>query len=178
MLERIRKLNYLVLVILFSVGFGNRAIAQGKIYISTGIGLPELLNVGLGVRHNQMRFGITIGGIPPLEDENTLSISSNMSYHFGKHSKFSDLRPWYGRIGLDYVRDETEYSIYKYLYINSRLGRDFNISGKFGITIDAGLLYELLNEEIEKKPIPRGSWSFNFDFPLLPSFGVWLFYRI
>jgi hypothetical protein len=37
--------------------------------------------------------------------------------------------------------------------------------------IDAGMMFELQHDEIEKKP--RNSWlNFDFNFPVLPSIGI------
>jgi hypothetical protein len=167
--------THIILFILFSFGFGNKVIAQGKIDISSGIGFPELLNLGLRFQLKQAQFGIKIGSVP-VEDESIISISGDLYYHFGGYSKFSYRRPWYWRVGLNYLRDETESLNDKYLYLNLRLGRDLNVSKKFGINIDAGAIFELFHEKEEKK---RSWLDLDIDIPIiLPSIGIGLFYRI
>lgn len=81
-----------------------------------------------------------------------------------------------GMEGLDYLRDETEYMIDKYLYLNTRIGRNFNISKKIGIVIDVGAIFQLSKEEIRKKPSRR--LFNNLELLVLPSLGIGLFYRI
>ena len=137
--------------------------------------MPEGINAGLHfqIKQAQIRIGF---GIMPLKDESFISVSGDFYYHFAGFSELSSRRPWYGRIGLDYLHDETKYVIDKSLYLNLRIGRDFNISEKIGIGIDAGTMFRLFHEEIDKEP--SSALSINIDFPVLPSFGICFFYRI
>jgi hypothetical protein len=104
------------------------------------------------------------------------SFSGDVRYYFGGLSKLSDRPPWYGKIGLNYLRDETESFIDKYLYLNTRVGREFNISGKFGIEIEAGAIFELSHERIRKQP-SISWWNLDFSAPVLPSVQLGLFYK-
>ncbi len=143
--------------------------------MSVGIGLPELLNIGIRYQLQQTQIGISFGSMP-VKDESIFSLSSDVYYNFGGISELSSRRPWYGKIGLNYLWDETKFFIDKYLYLNLRIGRDFNISQKIGIDVEAGLGLQLLHDTIEKEP--PGWLNFNFDIPVLPSIGICLFYRI
>ncbi len=51
-----------------------------------------------------------------------------------------------GTEGLNYFREETENLIGKYLYFNTRIGRDFNISNKIGVEIDIGAIFQLSHD--------------------------------
>lgn len=165
----------LMLLSIFSFFYGNQVCGQEKVNISVGIGLPELLNVGVRYQLEQAQIGIGFGSMP-LKDESLISVSGDLYYHFGGLSELSNRRPWYGRIGLNYLREETETFIDKILYLNLRIGRDFNISKKIGIEIDAGAIFQLFNDETRKQP--SNGWNFDFEFPVLPSFGIGLFYRL
>lgn len=74
------------------------------------------------------------------------------------------------------VLQETKYSIYKDLYLNSRIGRDFNISKKIGIEVDIGAVFALSHE----KTIKEKHWLSGLDFnnSVLPTLGIGLYYRI
>ncbi|TVQ19231.1 MAG: hypothetical protein EA361_00940 [Bacteroidetes bacterium] len=146
---------------------------QEKFNISAGIGSPELLNVGLRLQHNQTQFGLTIGSLP-LKDENIISFSGDVYYHFAGSSALSDRKPWYARTGLGYLRHETNTFIDKYVYLNLRMGRDFHISEKFGVNMDVGVSFELHNDKTQKEP----SNGLRLEFPVLPSLGIAIFYRI
>lgn len=172
--NKVKPLFYVLLITTFSLSFVHSGFGQGKVNISAGFGIPELLNIGVRYQIEQVQIGLSVGSMPD-KNESIVSIMGDVRYHFGGHSKLSTRRPWYGRVGLNYFRDETDYKIDKYLYFSSRIGREFNISNKIGIEIDAGAIFELSNDEVRKKP--SSGWDFNFDFPVLPSLGIALFYR-
>jgi len=174
MKDKMKLVFYILLIVTFSISFVHQGFGQGKVNISAGFGIPELLNIGVRYQLNQVQIGLSVGSMP-VEDESIISILGDVRYHFGGYSKLSSRRPWYGRVGLNYIRDETEYKIDKYIYLNSRIGREFNISNKIGIEIDAGAIFQLSNEEERKKP--SSGWNLNLDFPVLPSFGIGLFYH-
>ncbi|MFN2396527.1 MAG: hypothetical protein ABR597_12665 [Bacteroidales bacterium] len=168
-------LKKLLLCSMFFICCAGPLVGQEKLNVSAGIGLPEFLNVGLRFQHNQAQIGLSVGTMP-LKDESLFSVSGDVYYHFAGSSALSDRRPWYGRVGLNYLRNETHHFIDKFMYFNVRVGRDFNISEKFGVNFDAGAIFELYNEEIRK--VPPSGWNFDFDFPVLPSFGIGFFYRL
>lgn len=168
-------LHNLMLLSIFSFCCGNQSFGQEKVNISAGMGLPELLNLGVRYQLKQAQLGIGFGCIP-IKEESVISVSGDIYYHFAGLSELSNRRPWYGRLGLNYLRDETKTLVDKYLYLNLRIGRDFNISKKIGIEIDAGAIFQLFNETKRKEP--SSGWNFDFEFPILSSFGIGLFYRI
>jgi len=155
--------------------FVNLSVGQEKVNISAGIGLPELINVATKFQSKQTQFGIGIGFMP-LQNESVISVTGDIYYHFAGVSQLSDRRTWYARTGLVYLRDETDYFIDKYIYLNARIGKDFNFTPKMGLAFDVGLIFELYNETIRK--VPPSGWDFDLEFPLLPSIGLTLFYRI
>jgi hypothetical protein len=165
----------LILYCLYSVIYVNQVHAQEKVNISAGLGMPDFLNVGIRYQLKQTQIGIGFGFMP-LKDESLISVSGDYYYHFGGLSEFSKRRPWYGRFGLVYVRDETETLIDKNLYFDLRIGRDFNISKKIGIAIDAGADIQLLNGEVRKKPADY--WDIGIDVPVIPAIEIGLFYRL
>lgn len=175
--DKVEPLFHILLIVAVLFSSVHQAFGQEKVNVSAGFGLPELLNIGVRYQSNQTQIGLSIGSMPLGSSRNIISILGDVYYHFGGFSKLSNRRPLYGRFGLNYLRDETESRIDKYLYLNMRLGRDFNLSKKVGIGIDAGALFELYHQEIRKKP--SSSWlNIDFGFPVIPSLGVGLFYKI
>ena len=162
---------------LFFLSFlsSNALFAQEKVNISVGIGLPEFLNAGVRYQLGQMQVGASFG-IMPVKDESLYTVSGDIFYHFGGSSALSPRRPWYGRAGINYMRNETDTFIDKYVFLNTRVGRDFNISEKVGVQIDGGILFQLYNDEVRKEP--SDGWDFDLDFPVLPSFSAGVFYRL
>ncbi|MCM4159929.1 hypothetical protein FHG64_05645 [Antarcticibacterium flavum] len=124
----------------------NPAMAQEKFNIATGLGHPELINLGLRYQMGQSQLGISAGFFPG-EYEDVYSVGGDYYYHFGETSVLSIRRPWYGRLGIYQLRLETDYEKRKYLLLVPRLGKDFNLSPKLGIAADAGLSFVLSREE-------------------------------
>lgn len=176
MKDRVKPLSCISLILIFLFSFSMQMFGQEKVNVSVGIGLPELLNIGVGFPLEQAQIGMSIGTMP-VKDESLISLSGDFYYHFGGSSEFSDIHSWYGGIGLNYLRDETETLIDKYLYLILRIGRDLNLSKKIGFNVDAGLGIQLYHDEIIK--IPSNNWfNFDFEFPVIPTIGICLFYRI
>jgi len=175
MRNKMKTFSCIFVVISVLCSSGHRVNGQGTVNISAGFGVPEFLNIGLGFEFNQIQIGLS-AGIFPAYDESMNSFSGDLRYYFGGFSELSDRPPWYGKIGLNYLRDETESFIDKYLYLNARFGREFNITGNFGIEIEAGAIFELSYERIRKQS-PNSWWNLDFDAPVLPSAEIGLFYR-
>lgn len=127
-----------------------KLLGQGKYSITGGFGTMESLNGGVRYRMKQCQIGLSAGSLPGYSYK-SLAVSSSFCYHFGGSSKFSDLRPWYGKSGLLYIVDEDEYVMDKGLYLPVQIGRDFNISNKFGINFELGLGFQLINDRTIKK---------------------------
>lgn len=163
MKKKVNHICSLILISIISFCCTNQLFGQEKINISAGIGFPEAINVGIRYQLSQTQLGISIGSFPA-KDESIISISGDIYYHFGGLSELSSRRPWYARIGLNYFRDE-KISIWEYSYFNLRVGRDFNISKKFGIELDSGIGLRLMDTS-------------DWDIPVIPSFGLGLFYRM
>lgn len=146
---------------------------QEKINISLGIGFLELMNVGMHYQFEQIQLGANIGTWP---NENKFSLSSDIRFHFGDSSKFSERKNWFFLFGYLYYRAEDDSSIDKIQIVNFRLGRDFNVSKKIGLSISVGLLGIISNEEVRKICLdcPLGG----VDYSYLPSIGLEIFYRL
>jgi hypothetical protein len=169
---------YLFLFIVISFNYGNEVFGQEKVNLSIGVGSPELYNIGVRYQLEQAQIGISYGIIPGYYNGRVFSISGDLYIHFGGNSKFSERHPWYFRIGISYLRDETSYTIHKYTYLPIRVGRDINFSKKIGMAIDLGVVIELNDKEIQKQPT-SSFWSFlENDTSILPGLGITLFYRL
>ncbi|MBI3258306.1 MAG: hypothetical protein HYZ54_02320 [Ignavibacteriae bacterium] len=152
------------------------AIAQDRIYLIGATGIPELLSLGMRYQTGVAQVGFSIGSLP-LGDETIVSLMVDGFYHFGFVSDRSSQGIWYVRVGADYLREETDFVRDNYIYSNFRIGRDFNLSDEITLSVDAGLLIQLYNNRLEKKSNP-GIIDFNFKFPVFPSIGTTIVYRI
>jgi hypothetical protein len=168
----VKQLSWILLLIvfLFSSGeqiFGQKIVKEKGI-LKIGVGFPELINLGIIGQFGQSQIGGSIGWWPPskpglLSWDNLLSLSGDFYYHFGGLSKFSDIRPWYLKTGLNYLRAGKGPDNYL-LNIPLKVGRDFNIDQFTGISIDAGIAFNLNN-------LTTGG------IPLWPAPGMCIFFR-
>lgn len=145
-----KTLGHVLVFISIVLSNTNQLSGQEKVSISAGIGFPETLNIGTRYQLNQSQIGLSIGTWPSSGNwlfgwKSLVSLSGDFYYHFGGRSIYSDLAPWYGRIGLDYFRIGWESRIEHNLESHLRFGRDFYIDEKFGISLDAGIGYFLKN---------------------------------
>ena len=174
--NKTRYISYYIWIMIFSFTVTDGLWGQDKVIVTGGFGIPELLNGGVRFQFNQTRVGIAVGFIP-IKNESVVSISGDACYHFGGSSDFSGIRPWYGKTGLTYLRDETGSKIFKYLYLNLRFGRDLSLTKKFGMNLDLGFGFQLFYDEIEKKP--SDSWlDLDIELPVIPSLGICFYYRL
>jgi long-subunit fatty acid transport protein len=142
MKNKMKTLSCIPLMITLLLCSGRQMSGQGKVTMSVGVGLPELINIGMKYQVlDQAKIGLSIGWWPGTQYAgNLLSFSGDFYYHFAGSSKFSDLRPWFGRIGLNYDRENLT-DIINWWYSYLRIGRDFYFNKKFGVSFDAGLTY-------------------------------------
>ncbi len=86
-------------------------------------------------------------------------------------------RPWYFRGQLAYYKQENNHILFKYHYVSTRVGRDFNISRKVGIGFDGGLCFQLARDRVYKIPRTSG-FDLDFNYKVLPGLGLNIFYRL
>lgn len=160
------------------LGTGNRAGAQNSgLDITAGLGLPELINVGLNYRAGLVEVGGSAGFLF-LGENNVFSAGGDLYYHFSGYNQYNQPRPWYLRAGAMYLRDEGDDLIHKYIYLNGRIGRDFTLSQRFVLKMDAGVMVQMHHEEIQKESYDPLFDSLNVNLPVLPSIGVKILYRL
>lgn len=64
------------------------------------------------------------------------------------------------------------------MYLNLRIGRDFNISHKVGIEIDVGAIFQLSKDGIRNDLSSVSNLDWDTAVPVLYSIGIGVFYRI
>jgi len=168
MKNKVKTLPGILLIIAFLFSFGGQMSGQEKVNVSAGIGYLETLNIGIRYQLDQSQIGLSIGTWPSeagswFDWNSLISISGDFYYHFGGFSEFSDLQPWYGRIGLNFLRIGWDDGIENNLEPHFRIGRDFYFNRAFGFSLDAGVGFFIVNES------ELG--------PVVPALGTCFFYR-
>lgn len=167
-------LGVLVFSFIFSCASG-----QGSVNLSAGFGLPELLHIGVRYQIQQFQVGGGFGFIPAGGGESVISLFGDVHYHFAGQSRLSDRRPWYGKAGFNYLRDENASEVDKWMYLNARIGRDFNFSKKVGLALDVGASFQLSYTAKDKIPSGGGGWTFSVDTPpVVPGICLAFFVRL
>jgi hypothetical protein len=165
-----KNLVYTLMLIMFSFKNINLLSGQERVNLSVGVGFPETFNIGIRYQLHQSQVGLCFGMWPPSSGtilfwKSLISFSGDYYYHFGGLSEFSDLRPWYLRIGLNCLRinwggSDINNNLGSYI----RIGRDFYLSRDTGISLDAGL------------GLPFNSKTTDLS-PIFPAIGGCFFYR-
>lgn len=141
-----------------------------------GFSLPELLHIGTRYQVNDMQYGLSIGSFPA-DNESIITYSADIMWHLFGEKNALNMKPWYGKIGYTFMREETDFEINTWSYAHVRFGHAFALSNFIALHIDAGLMFQTMHQEIEKKP--KNSWlNFDFEFPVLPSVGITTAYSL
>lgn len=168
--------------------FPNSIKSQSGVDITASIGFPEGLVAGVNVLLvDNLQVGFS-GGYNFSRPETFYSLSGDVQHHFGGHTKLSERKPWYYNVGLIYFLDESfsrnNYSVYTYknLMANARVGREINITERFGMDINLGIVVLLLKETtVVNPPPPCTGWFCGASFidpPLFPALSLGFFFKI
>lgn len=156
------RLTTLTIIMIGMMGlFTTHLKAQNTLNITAGYSLMEGKNIGVRYQLDQMQIGLVVGtGLDNATVNNkSFSVSGDWYYHFHGVSNLSIRRLWYGKVSISYFTGNMYDSYGKGLYISACAGRDFNISKRLGIDLEAGL-------------------SSGGHIPIYPYLGVSLFFRI
>jgi len=172
----LKSLSCFVLIITFLFSSGGQISGQRKVSLSAGLGIPELINVGIQYRFELTQIGIGFGYFPPSSrygyDPESFSwgtlttISGDIYCHFRKLPKSSDPSSVYAKLGFVYFKEERGVKDNCTIFLSPRIGLE-NVSKRVGIGIDLGFGIVLSD------PMESGPWFFG-----LPCGGIRVFYRI
>lgn len=160
--------------------FFNTSFAQGEFNIAGGMGTPEMVNVGLRMQVDQNQYGVNMGTNLGYKNEN-FTVSGDFYYHFAGRSGHTSLRPWFLKTGLTYMNSEGEWEKRMNLLLVPRLGREFNITPEFGVALEAGIMFMLMDENTAKKErtdAVSGDLDLIGSGFIMASAGFKLFYRL
>ncbi len=135
--------------------------AQKPWEVSAGIGLPEMIHVGLRYGMDNTKWGITLGGIPA-GSSSIFTMGADFYSHFGHNSDEMDGSTWFVNFGINHLKENSEYAIEKWLFLKGRIGRSFYLTPAASIDAGLGLMYEVHHKRKEKTT-GQCTW-FCFDF--------------
>jgi len=113
-----------VLTIFFAILLTLSTLYSKNLALSFGIGLPELLNVGIGFGVSKTQVNLNAGSAPFWSNEKTYAFSSNLLYPGIQNNLSLKKHTWFVKAGLTYLFDETPNFKDEYLYLNANLAGD------------------------------------------------------
>lgn len=140
-------------------------------HLILGISLPEGPLIGARHQINDFQIGMSLGFYPRGNDQHFQSFNAELIVNTAGTRNSLGNKPWYMRAGISYIQSENEYERNSDVVSHLRYGYEFALTKSLAFQIDAGLMFHLSHQEIQKKP--RNTWfNFDFDFPVLPSIGL------
>ena len=168
-----QKLKAYILPVSLAI-FSMNVHSQSYLNLKAGIGIPDLAGGSIGLQ--SVPFQVMLGaGFLPIPDDKLITVHGDLYFHLFGYSSRSEIKPWYGRIGLNYFREETSKWIDKYTYLDIRAGRTFFFSDHLSIEVDIGTAVELSYDR--EYIIPYNPWLI-FDFIVIPAIGTRIVYRL
>ncbi len=162
----------MVVLLVLSVSTLKSNAQKGE--ISPGFGIPETLNLRVGLVNDGFEGGLAYGFLPGYEVSlNTFSF--DMGVPFGKTVKKAESKRAIARLLFTYYRDETQSRIYQDWFLNLRAGARFFFSSNTGICLEGGIAF-LVSETIIQKSATQGWLSLSTP-PILPSLSARFFYQ-
>lgn len=177
-----RSIQLFLFSLLLAIGLQQpiRAQASDPSYVSAtlGVGLPDLVGVGVRLHDENFQLGVSVGTIPFAKNEH-YTISANAFFHLFGSAKLSPRKPWFTKLGFTYYNYETPTVKTIENYLGTSFGREFNFTNHFGVSLDIGALYLVSHESVDKTPPSNNLFEFDLDltFPVLPSASLIFFYK-
>lgn len=117
-----------------------------ELKIVGGIGLPDLLHVGIGASvSNKNEIGFYVGTI---FTENTL-LASTLEHrlYFKKSRKYQNLNTWFFGQRLTYSHEKSEEYKWNTIFLNLSIGRNIYFSERSGMSFDTGILAIIFDKQ-------------------------------
>lgn len=153
-----------ILLILSGSTFSQSDKQPIDLNISAGAGIPEMFHTGLRVDYKNWHFDVSGG----TSFDWQFSITGNAAYHFGAiiNEDICSMKPWFVSLGGSYMQWESSQAFGQDVYINGRLGRDFNLTDWFKLNLSLGLGVSAYHYKYDKNP---SGWNFDIWVPVIPS---------
>lgn len=165
-------------LLFFLISFSNFSLGQDrkKLNVSIGIGPNESSDISIRFQKNQIQYGLGFGTyFSQKRGTNRPEIfTGEFFYHFAGMAEFSTRRPWYLRNGLIFRNQNGNDIRTQTWFLNLRLGREFNLSKRTGLSLDGGIIAR--TRERTKIVGPNPPEDQVVEFPIDPSFGLNFFY--
>lgn len=161
-----------LILLIFCLLLSQEIYAEKNFIVFSGIGFPELINVGTRYQFEEIHLGASFGFPVFLDDlhKRMNSVSFFPHYYFAGFSELTKAKTWYLKTGITYLWGETSTKTYENVFLDIKVGKEFNLSNRFGVGIGAGTAIQVY----EKPPSDMNI----FLEPFFPSIGIDIYYRL
>ena len=143
---------------------------------SLGAGVTNLIHFNLNRRFPQFQYGISIGTFPHSK-YSLLSLSSNITYYYGKFSRHTKLRQYFVRLGGGYFKIDNNLYLEKDLFAKLSFGMEIDFSEHVGIELAYGVTRRLYSDYIDKDVKHHPVIVFSFPKWIVLDINLDVFYR-
>jgi len=145
------RLVFVVSVLVFSsLNAFSQRYPPDKFELSGGFGWPDMGVLKFKYGKN-LQIGVSQGFM--------LDTSVELYYHFAGKPKFTDQRTFYGMAGIEYFYWDLDENLW---FPYFRAGKTFNLSRKYGMNLDFGAFYQLVDSDYFPGTGLQPSGSFTF----------------
>ena len=152
------------------------AKGQGKFLIAGGFGVPEMSNAGIRYQQGQVQIGASYGWFRILGNQiQTATIAGQL--HFAGTSELSPQKPWFSRVGVCFLNEDSQEEEELHTLLNLQLGRDLNLSYNWGVEVYLGYTIQVASNKQVKDSSYWGITA-NMGKATFPSLGFSFYYRL
>ncbi len=171
-----QKMNLWILVLLVSL-VAWVAAAEGRLGGIAGGGVLEFLHGGFRYVDQHWGIGGYGGGLPgSSSSQSTWTIGVDGYYFFHDGTPAGRSRPWYVRVGGQYLSDRTSTVDDRYWMLTVRLGKQFDVTEQFSWWVDAGAQVKLSRNRSVSADITNIQPGLNISLPVFPAASVGIVY--
>lgn len=147
------------------------------IKVTSGVGLPDLAHVGIGVSvsdRNEVGFQLGTFFI-----ENTL-LTPTLEHrlYFRKSRRYQSLNTWFFGQRITYYFEESDENKWKMVFLNLSIGRNMYFSKRFGISCDGGILFIPYDRQFSVSDGSGTPDDSSGNFPVFVNLRMQFFYRL
>ncbi len=159
-----------------------RAYTQKPPILAIGVGFPEFTHLSVRLPFEKIQIGLSCGralGVYSNADKpQPISISADLRYYCGGKARYVERQPWYGKLGLSFNRSESTEYRRDFIFLNPRIGREFNLTPRLGLELDWGV--SILLKHVRTRKMPQGPLlnDYTIDLPVFTGISTSLFFRL
>ncbi|WP_320052381.1 hypothetical protein [uncultured Acetobacteroides sp.] len=154
----------------------NPAKGQRNFLITAGFGVPEMSNVGIHYQQGQVQLGASYGWFRIFGNQiQTVTIAGQ--FHIAGTSELSPQKPWFSRVGVCFLNEDSQEEEELHSLLNLQLGRQLNLSYNWGVEVYLGYTIQVGSNKRIKDSSYWGITS-NLGKASFPSLGFSFYYRL